>query len=89
MAVKIRLSRVGRKNRPTYRIVVADSRTPRDGKYLAMLGHYNPHLDNGTAQVEMDLEGFKKWMGQGAQPTEGLRKIVLKQYPQYREHFRD
>lgn len=84
MAVKIRLSRVGRKNRPTYRIVVTDVRSPRDGKYLAMLGHYNPHLINGAPQVEFDLEGYKSWVSKGAKATEALLSLVLKHYPQHR-----
>lgn len=88
MAVRIRLSRVGRTNRPTYRIVVADSRTPRDGKYLEMIGHYNPHVAEDQQQVELDLGKFNEWVGKGALPTEGLTKVVLKQYPQYRQHFK-
>lgn len=73
--VKIRLMRMGAKKRPFYRVVVADSRAPADGKALEILGYYNPLTD--PPQVKVDLERAKEWIDKGAQPT-GQARAVLK-----------
>jgi small subunit ribosomal protein S16 len=74
--VKIRLTRVGKKKRPSYRVVIADSRAPRDGAFIEIIGHYNP-LSNPAAIV-IDEEKAKKWLGQGAQPTERVAILLSK-----------
>ena len=76
MAVKIRMKRVGAKNKPVFRIVVADSRSPRDGKFIEELGTYLPRQkgDNFT----MDLERAKYWLSKGAQPSETVASIIKK-----------
>jgi len=66
--VKIRLQRVGKKKKPAYRVVVADSRAPRDGAFIEIIGHYDPLTDPAT--VVIDEEKALKWLGQGARPTE-------------------
>lgn len=76
MAVKIRLKRMGRKKSPFYRIVVADSRTARDGKAIAELGHYDPTKD--PADVKIDAEAAKKWISNGAQPSDTVRALLKK-----------
>ncbi len=76
MAVKIRLKRMGAHKKPFYRIVVADSRSPRDGKFIEELGYYNP-LTN-PADVKIDGEAAKKWISNGAQPTETVRSLFRK-----------
>ena len=73
MAVKIRLRRMGKKREPYYRIVVADSRSPRDGRCIAEIGTYNPNTDPSTFKV--DEEEAKKWLANGAQPTEVVAKL--------------
>ena len=73
MAVKIRLRRMGQKKNPIYRIVVSDSRSPRDGKFIDEIGTYNPNTDPSTFKV--DEEAAKKWLANGAQPTEVVGKI--------------
>ncbi len=71
MALSIRLSRQGRKKRPFYRIVVADKRMPRDGRYIEKLGTYNPLLqDDNEQRVQLVTERIKYWLSEGAQPTE-------------------
>ncbi|MDD6312605.1 MAG: 30S ribosomal protein S16 [Firmicutes bacterium] len=76
MAVKIRLRRMGAKKAPFYRIVVADSRSPRDGKFLEMIGTYNTLTDPAT--IEIDGEKAKAWIKNGAQPTETVKSILKK-----------
>ena len=76
MAVKIRLRRMGAKKAPFYRVVVADSRYPRDGRFIEEIGTYNP-LMNPPA-INIDVEAAKKWIGQGAQPTETAKSILKK-----------
>lgn len=71
--VRIRLQRVGRRNQPSYRIVVADSRVKRDGKYLEMLGYYNPRTHPSTIVVKEDRVYF--WLDRGAQPSEAVEHI--------------
>jgi small subunit ribosomal protein S16 len=74
MAVKLRLTRVGKTKQPEYRIVAADSRSPRDGRFIEILGHYNPRTDPSTLSVDNDKA--VKWLTQGAQPTERVRKLL-------------
>ena len=76
MAVKIRLRRLGAKSAPTYRIVVADSRFPRDGRFIEELGYYNPLTD--PVDIKIDPEKAKKWIANGAQPTETVRSLLKK-----------
>ncbi len=73
MAVKIRLRRMGQKKAPFYRIVVADSRSPRDGRCIEEIGTYDPNNDPST--YEIDAEKAKKWLNNGAQPTEVVGKL--------------
>ena len=76
MAVKIRLRRMGAKKAPFYRIVVADSRYPRDGRFIEEIGYYNPVTD--PADIKIDAEKAKKWISNGAQPTDTVRGILKK-----------
>lgn len=76
MAVKIRLTRLGDKKTPFYRVVVADSKNPRDGKYIDLLGTYNP-LTN-PAEIKIDNEKAQKWLKNGALPTETAKTILVK-----------
>ena len=76
MAVKIRLKRIGAKKAPHYRVVVADERSPRDGKFIAEIGYYNPLTD--PADVKIDAEAAKKWIANGAQPTDTVRALLKK-----------
>ena len=73
MAVKIRLKRMGQKKAPFYRIVVADARSPRDGKFIEEIGTYDPNQEPSVFKV--DEEATKKWLNNGAQPTEMVGKI--------------
>lgn len=73
MAVKIRLRRMGKKKEPYYRVVVADSRSPRDGRFIAEIGTYDPNTDPSTFKV--NEEEAKKWIANGAQPTEVVSKL--------------
>ena len=73
MAVKIRLKRMGQKKAPFYRIVVADSRSPRDGKFIEEIGTYDPNLEPSAFKV--DEEAAKRWLNNGAQPTDVVAKI--------------
>ncbi len=74
MAVKMRLTRTGAKKAPTYRVIVADSRSPRDGRFIEELGHFNPRSD----EVVIDAEKAKKWLSNGAQPTDTVRALLKK-----------
>ena len=74
--VKIRLTRTGAKKAPTYRIVVADSRYPRDGRFIEQIGYYNPLT--APAEVKIDVEKAKDWMVKGAQPTETVKSLFKK-----------
>ncbi len=76
MAVKIRLRRMGAKKAPFYRIVVADSRYPRDGRFIEELGYYDPTQDPSV--IKVDAEKAKKWMSNGAQPTDTVRALLKK-----------
>jgi small subunit ribosomal protein S16 len=74
MAVKLRLTRVGKTKQPQYRIVAADSRSPRDGRFIEILGQYNPLAE--PSLVNLDQEKVDKWLSQGAQPTERVAKLI-------------
>ncbi|MEM8579347.1 MAG: 30S ribosomal protein S16 [Pseudomonadota bacterium] len=77
MAMKIRLARGGSKKRPFYRIVAADSRMPRDGRFIEKLGTYNPLLPKDSEErVKMDIERVQYWMSQGAQPTDRIARML-------------
>jgi small subunit ribosomal protein S16 len=77
MAVKIRLARHGAKKRPFYRVVVADSESPRDGRFLETVGTYNPVQD--PAEVSLKKERIKHWLDQGARPTDTVRSLLKKE----------
>ena len=74
MAVKLRLTRVGKKKQPQYRIVAADARSPRDGRFIEILGHYDPRQDPSALTVDNDKA--VKWLSEGAQPTERVAKLL-------------
>lgn len=74
MAVKIRLARHGAKKRPYYRIVVADARAPRDGRFIDEVGRYNPCVD--PAMVKFDMEKVDQWISNGAQPTDTVARLL-------------
>ena len=74
MAVRMRLTRVGSKKNPIYRVVVADSRSPRDGKFIEIVGRYNPQTDPST--VEFDEEKVKDWLAKGAQPSGTVSRLL-------------
>ena len=74
MAVKIRLARHGAKKRPYYRVVVADSRAPRDGKFIEEAGRYNPCVD--PSMIKLDMEKIDKWLANGAQPTDTVVRLI-------------
>jgi small subunit ribosomal protein S16 len=91
MSLKIRLARAGAKKRPYYRIVVADSKSPRDGRYIEKIGTYDPLLPKGSERVKLVEERVKHWLGVGAQPTDrvlrfldaaGMRKRDARSNPQ-------
>lgn len=77
MAVKIRLRRMGAKKAPFYRIVVADSRYPRDGRFIEEIGYYNPMVE--PSEIKVDSEKAKKWISNGAQPTDTVKDLLKKQ----------
>jgi small subunit ribosomal protein S16 len=77
MAVKMRLRRMGRKNRPFYRVVVADSRHPRDGRFIDSIGHYDPLQD--PAEVVIDEEKVMKWLSKGVELTDTVRSILSRE----------
>ncbi len=74
MAVKLRLMRMGKKKQPTYRIVVADSRSPRDGRFIEIVGTYAPREE--PSAITVDNEKAVAWLAKGAQPTESVRKLL-------------
>jgi len=76
MAVKIRLRRMGAKKAPFYRVIVADSRYPRDGRFIEEIGHYNPLTD--PADIKIDTEKALKWIANGAQPTDTVKDLLKK-----------
>ncbi len=76
MAVKIRLRRMGAKKAPFYRVVVADSRYPRDGRFIEEIGTYNPLTS--PSEIKIDAEKAQKWLGNGAQPTDTVKSLLKK-----------
>ena len=72
--LKIRLARVGKKRQPSYRVVIADARKPRDGAFVEIVGHYNPRTEPTTFEVDEDK--VKDWLSKGAQPTERVGKLL-------------
>jgi small subunit ribosomal protein S16 len=74
MAVRVRLTRVGSKKNPIWRVVVADQRSPRDGRIIETVGRYNPQTDPST--IELDEEKVKDWIGKGAQPSDAVAKLI-------------
>jgi len=74
--VKIRLRRVGRKHNPMYRVVVADSRSPRDGSFIEAIGHYNPQTDPATVRIDRDKAQL--WLSRGAKPSETVASLLTK-----------
>ena len=74
MAVTIRLRRMGTTKRPAYRVVVADSRSPRDGRFIEIIGHYNPLTSPPT--VKIDREKARSWISKGAQPSNTVKKLI-------------
>ena len=77
MSVKIRLKRMGAKKKPFYRVVVADSRSPRDGKFIEEIGYFNPLTE--PEDIKIDGEKAKQWINDGAQPTERVRALLKKE----------
>ncbi len=76
MAVKLRLTRIGAKKNPYYRVVVADSRYPRDGRFIDIIGTYNPMVS--PAEIKIDAEKAKTWIKNGAQPTDTVKALLKK-----------
>lgn len=76
MAAKIRLARVGSKKNPIYRVVVADARAPRDGRFIEIVGRYNPRTEPST--IVLDEARIRDWLAKGAQPTEPVRRLMQK-----------
>jgi small subunit ribosomal protein S16 len=74
MAARIRLARIGSKKNPVYRVVVADSRSPRDGKFIEIVGRYNPQTDPST--IEFDEAKIRDWIAKGAQPTDSVQRLL-------------
>jgi len=74
LAVKLRLTRVGSKKNPIYRVVAADSRAPRDGKFIEIVGRYNPQTDPSV--IELDEDKVRSWLDKGAQPTNAVARLL-------------
>ena len=74
MSVKMRLTRVGSKKNPIYRVVVADSRSPRDGRFIDIVGRYNPQME--PSLIDIDTDRARAWIANGAQPTEQVAKLL-------------
>jgi small subunit ribosomal protein S16 len=77
MAARIRLARVGSKKNPIYRVVVADSRAPRDGRFIEIVGRYNPQTNPST--IQLDAEKINDWISKGAQPSDTVRRLMKTQ----------
>lgn len=77
MAARIRLRRVGRKGVPLYRIVVADKDSPRDGRFVASIGTYNPRAEKAADKVQVDADQAKAWIAKGAMPTDTVRALLV------------
>ncbi|HBF38622.1 MAG TPA: 30S ribosomal protein S16 [Firmicutes bacterium] len=76
MSVKIRLNKMGAKKRPFYRLVVADSRAPRDGRFIEIIGHYNPIVD--PVEIVVDKDKAQDWLKKGAKPSETVKRLLKK-----------
>lgn len=76
MAVKMRLTRIGKKKNPFYRVVIADARAPRDGRFVEEIGYYNPLTE--PAEIKIDAEKAKQWIKNGAQPTDTVKALLKK-----------
>ena len=74
MAARIRLTRIGSKKNPIYRVVVADARSPRDGRFIEIVGQYNPQTDPST--IELDEEKVRDWISKGAQPSDPVKRLL-------------
>jgi small subunit ribosomal protein S16 len=74
MAVRMRLTRIGSKKNPIYRVVVADSRSPRDGRFIEIVGRYNPQTNPST--IDLDTEKVKDWLAKGAQPSDPVARLI-------------
>ncbi len=74
MAVKVRLTRTGSNKQASYRVVVSDSRSPRDGRFIEIIGHYNPRMK--PAEIVIDAERLKAWISKGAQPTDSVKMLM-------------
>jgi small subunit ribosomal protein S16 len=74
LAVRMRLTRIGSKKNPIYRVVIADSRSPRDGKFIEIVGRYNPQTDPST--IDFDEDRVKEWLGKGAQPSGAVSRLL-------------
>jgi small subunit ribosomal protein S16 len=74
MATRIRLTRVGSKKNPIYRVVVADSRSPRDGRFIEIVGRYNPQTNPST--IDLDEDKVKDWLAKGAQPSDSVARLI-------------
>ena len=74
MATRIRLARVGSKKNPIYRVVVADARAPRDGRFIEIVGRYNPQTDPST--IDLEAEKVRDWISKGAQPSDSVRRLM-------------
>jgi small subunit ribosomal protein S16 len=77
MATRIRLTRVGSKKNPIYRVVVADGRSPRDGRFIEIVGRYNPQTDPST--ISLDADRIQEWIGKGAQPSDAVKRLMKAQ----------
>ena len=77
MAVRMRLTRVGSKKNPIYRVVVADSRAPRDGRFIEIVGRYNPQTSPST--IDLDADKVRDWVSKGAQPSDAVRRLMKAQ----------
>jgi small subunit ribosomal protein S16 len=77
MATRIRLARVGSKKNPIYRVVVADSRSPRDGRFIEIVGRYNPQTDPST--IDLDTDKIQDWISKGAQPSDRVKRLMQTQ----------
>lgn len=74
MAVKVRLTRTGSNKQASYRVIVSDSRSPRDGRFIEIIGHYNPRMK--PAEIVIDAEKLKAWISKGAQPTDSVKMLM-------------
>lgn len=89
MAVKIRLSRTGRRNYARFRLVAADSRSPRDGRLIEVLGHYDPHQKENDKKLHFDKERVAHWVDHGAELSDSVEIMFKKQYPELIQKLRE